>query len=118
MSAACTASPPPPTAAPQEPIRVGTEGPRGPRDLLPPRSAGRADRAPESTLVPSHARESVAVDGVEVVVVWHVVGEDLGVDHVAFALLARLVHGLWGGKGRRTKLRRSRMGKAPGPGSP
>lgn len=58
--------------------------------------AGPPDAAPESTLVPGHAGESVAIDGVEVVMVGHVVREDLGVYHVTFALLARLVHGLWG----------------------
>lgn len=77
--------------------------PRQPRGILGERAPGASlepmhalHPAPESTLVPSHAGERVAVDGVEIVVVRHVVGEDLGVDHVAFALLARLVHGLRG----------------------
>lgn len=53
---------------------------------------------PEPTLVPSHAGERVAIDGVEVIMVWHVVGEDFSIYHVAFTLLTRFVHGLWGGK--------------------
>lgn len=85
--------------------------PRCTRNLLRTRSA--VETAPESTLVPGHAGESVAVDGVEVVVIRHVVREDLGVDHVALALLARLVHGLWGGKGRGTRLTSSKTGRAP-----
>lgn len=53
---------------------------------------------PESTLVPGHAGEGVAVDGIEVIMVWHVMGKDFSVYHVAFTLLTRFVHGLWGRK--------------------
>lgn len=53
---------------------------------------------PESTLVPGHAGERVAIDGVEVVMVWHIVGKDFSIYHVAFTLLARFVHGLWVGE--------------------
>lgn len=63
--------------------------------LYPPKPS---HGTPESTLVPGHAGEGVAVDGIEVIMVWHVMGKDFSVYHVAFTLLTRFVHGLWGGK--------------------
>lgn len=87
--------------------------PCAPGTCCEPAPSGPPDTTPESTLVPCHAGERVAVDGVEVVVVRHVVSEDFGVYHVTFTLLARLVHGLRGGKAHPTKPRRSKMRKAP-----
>lgn len=73
---------------------------------------------PESALVPGHSGECVAVDGVEVVMVWHIVGEDFSVYHVTFALLTRFVHGLWVGKHHGWKLMRSQVGPLPSPMTP
>lgn len=77
---------------------------------------------PESALVPGHSGECVAIDGVEVVMVWHIVGEDLSVNHVALALLTCFVHGLWVGNHQGSKLTRSwvgsRLSQCPCPGLP
>lgn len=80
--------------------------------LYPPKPS---QGTPESTLVPGYAGEGVAVDGVEVIVVWHIMSKDFSVYHIAFTLLTRFVHGLWGGKHHGPN-RNSIFPNAPAPG--
>lgn len=92
------------------------KGEYSPRNAPPhPHPHKPSHSTPESALVPGHSGECVAIDGVEVVMVWHIMGEDLSVYHVAFALLTCFVHGLWVEKHHGSKLMRSHVGPRPFP---
>ena len=63
-------------------------------DCTSDRESQTVPSLPQATLVLGHPGEHVAVEGVEVVVVRHVVGDHLGVDNVALVLPTRLVQSL------------------------